>query len=169
MSKTALPPSTNSANSYDNNNNFIEPNQAFYQHQLQSTLPQVQQSNSNTRRISFQVGPKGITQIKSFTPEHSQAMPSPSSQSSAQMPMVVTAMSPLATNLKRIQTPSNPIVYRTEVTIMPTQPNKVSIAPTNSNVSNISQQERVANNNNNNSPLSNFKGLPANDKRIYKF
>jgi len=157
MSKATIPasPSTTSAINYDNNNNFIEPNQS------QSTLL-VQGQPSNTRRISFQLGPFGI---KSFTPEHSQALSS-SSQLSNQVPMVMTTVSPLGTNLKRIQTPPNPVLYRTELTIMPTQSNKTA---KNSNVASISQQERVANNNNdNNSPLSNYKCLP-NEKRIYKF
>ncbi len=165
MSKT-VSPSTTSAISCDNNNNLIEPNNFFNQHQPQTTPSQVQPSS--TRRISFQLGPKGITKIKSFTPENSQVISPVPSQSSTQMPMVVTTMSPMATNIKRIQTTPNPVVYRTELTIMPTQPNKSSITSTNNNLSNTPQQERAANNNNNNSP-NNFKYLPANEKRIYKF
>ena len=100
----------------------------FYQspHIDQTSLPLTPPSSStSTRKISFQLGPHGITQINTFnfTPTQlepqQQATPPPSAQS-----IIVTSLSKSNHHLRMtpisITTPASPsVLYRTELTITP--------------------------------------------------
>lgn len=99
---------------YYYNNNPAQPQNQRIQYQKYEPIPQ--NSSQSTRRISVQLGPKGITQINTFN-----IVPA-IDQQQAQQPIMVKTVSNL-NNLRKPPVPpanpTNPVVYRTELTIMP--------------------------------------------------